>query len=520
MTAGPTPAEEESGRLDEPRRTDPRTFAVTAIDYLVRLAIPIGIASFAIFRDGEALGVLLFLPIAMLFIGMNFLFAWLAWRRLTYSTGETDIRVESGVVSRAARSVPYDRIQDVSLEQALVPRLFGLVKVAFETGAGGKDDLKLAYLTEAEGERLRELVRARKDGGAPQEAPSADGVPEQGGDLLFAMGPRRVVTFGLFEFSLVVVAAVGGFVGQFDFLLPFDVWEFEQWQAQFAGPGAWLSGLGFAAQVIGGMVLALMLLAVGFATGLARTILREWGFRLEKTAKGLRRRRGLLTRTDVVMPVHRVQALAIGTRIVRRPFGWHGLNVISLAQDSGGANHPVAPFAQMEEIERVIAATGFAAPDADLDWRRGSAKHRVDSALIAFSITLPIALAAGLTLSRIPEAPVGAWIAVLPALAGVVLAGREAFLWRFDRNAIDGVQIYSRHGWLAPRLTIGAREKLQSVEIAQGPIARWRGYATLHLGLAGGSFSIEGVPLERARKLRRAVLKSIAQRDFSAVIAE
>ena len=30
-------------------------------------------------------------------------------------TGENDIRVESGIISRAARSVPYERIQDVSL---------------------------------------------------------------------------------------------------------------------------------------------------------------------------------------------------------------------------------------------------------------------------------------------------------------------------------------------------------------------------------------------------------------------
>ena len=76
-------------------------------------------------------------------------------------------------------------------------------------------------------------------------------------------------------------------------------------------------------------------------------------------------------------------------------------------------------------------------------------------------------------------------------------------------------QIYARRGWLSPRLTISSRVKLQSAEIARGPIARRRGYATLHLGLAGGKMALHGLPLARAEALRDVVLASIARRDFS-----
>jgi len=47
-------------------------------------------------------------------------------------------------------------------------------------------------------------------------------------------------------------------------------------------------------------------LVVGMLSGIVRTFLRDWDFRLERTSKGFRRRRGMFTRTDVVMPVHRV----------------------------------------------------------------------------------------------------------------------------------------------------------------------------------------------------------------------
>jgi len=355
-------------------------------------------------------------------------------------------------------------------------------------------------------ERLRELVRSQKSGGPASVAREPDGEPP----VLFAMGPKRVLTFGLFEFSLAVVAVVAGAVQQFDFLLDFDVWEWREWQHLLAGPGGWLLALGVVGQIIAGALAVAALLLLGLVTGLVRTILREWDFRLERTDKGLRRRRGLLTRTDVVMPIHRVQALRIGTGLVRRWFGWYRLGVVSLAQDSGGANHAAAPFAQMPEIAPIVGETGFHLPHDDADWRRGSKRYRIDRVALAALILIPLAVGCALLL----DPPV--WLAAVPGLGWIALV--EAFRFNHDRNAIDAEQLYSRQGWLAPKLAISSRVKLQSVEIARGPIARRRGYATVHLGLAGGQASIPGITIARAEELRRAVLDSIAKRDFSELL--
>ena len=103
----------------------------------------------------------------------------------------------------------------------------------------------------------------------------------------------------------------------------------------------------------------------------------------------------------------------------------------------------------------------------------------------------------------------------LPLLALPVIAVGQYFRWRRARHAIDARQIYARQGWLAPSIDIANRVKLQSVEIAQGPLARRGNYATLRLGLAGGTLSFEAVPLSDARRIRAAVLDSIAGVDFS-----
>ncbi|WP_341713493.1 PH domain-containing protein [Erythrobacter sp.] len=491
-----------------PQRTDPRTFAVKAVSMMTQLVVPLAIAGATIFdKAGDADKLVYALPFVLAVIAINFALAYMRWLRLTYEVRENDIRVESGLLSRSARSVPYERIQDVSLEQKFLPRLFGLTEVKFETGAGGGEDLKLSFLAEEEGERLRQLVRARRDG--VEVLPEAEAVDREEPEvLLFAMGPRRVLTLGLFEFSLAVVAFVGGAAQQFDFLLPFEWWDVRQWYAALDGPGHRLAQFGLVAQVIG-IALALgSLLLVGTVTGLARTALREWDFRLERGEKGLRRRRGLLTRTDVVMPLHRVQALRLGTGILRRRFGWHSLKVVSLASDSGSANHDAVPFGRMEEIAPVVAETGFALPSIQVEWHPSAIAYRLDRAIIG---------AVALGMVALGNLAFGQWpIAIGVALVGFVWIPLHEYLrWRFDCHAIDSRQLYSRHGWLAPSLAIASRIKLQSVEIARGPLGRLRGYADLHFGLAGGKLRMRGVPLEDAQRIRAAVLDSIAGTDFS-----
>lgn len=492
------------------RRTDPLSFAVNGVTQLARMGVPLAIAAVTILGKGEAGKLLLVVPIVIAALGVNFLFAWLRWLRLTYVAGASDIRVESGIVSRAARSVPYERIQDVSIEQKLIPRLFGLVELRFETGAGGKDELKLAYLSRDEGEALRRLVRARRAGEALADAGGAVDEADEADDraqVLFAMDRQRLTTFGLFEFSLAVFAVLGGAAQYAESFMGIEMWDPDLWRRLFALQEEWILGLGPMAQVLGAVVALLTLLVIGSATGLARTFLRDWRFVLERTSRGFRRRRGLLTRTDVVMPLHRVQAVSISTGIVRGRFGWKSLSFVSLAQDSGSSNHVVAPFAQDEELEPIIRIAGFAPPADGLDWHRASTRYRFDSIVLKsgvfFLAAIPVAIFAPLPFVLVP----------LALAAGSAAA--NLYAWRFRRHALGGSQIISASGLLAPRTQIAQRVKLQSVEIAQGPIARRHGYATLHLGLAGGTFTTRGIALERARALSDAVLASIAERDFS-----
>mgnify|MGYP003114119670 CR=1 FL=1 len=469
-------------------------------------------ALIAVIFGGQSLfdsGAIVF-AILLLIIAANVAAAFYEWRVTRYLIGDSDVRVEKGLIARAARSVPYERIQDVSLEQALIPRLLGLVEVRFETGAGGKDELKLAYVSQAEGERLRRTVRARAEGAEQGSVANDMAVlaEDETGTTLFAMDLPRLITFGMFEFSLVVFALLIGAAQQLDFLLPFDIWDMEGWEGRMAGSEAYLSGLDMLGRALG-IVFALGGLAIlGFATGIFRTVTRDYGFLLEETPRGFRRRRGLLTRTDVVMPRHRVQAVTVSTRFLRRLFGWHGLSFISLAQDSGSANHDVAPFATMAEIAPIAAAAGFPLPETEPEWHRPSADYFFVRALVGIMVCIVCGVVATTFVGSI-------WPGMAFIALAAFLALRAHYLWRVERHALGDRQVLSNRGWLAPTLVLASRIKLHSAEVAQGPFGRWLGYADLNLGLAGGVLSFHGLKREEAFTMRRAVLESIAEVDFA-----
>lgn len=494
-----------------PRRTAPLSVALGALGAIRSAIIPAIAIVFSGIGGGERYWLAIGVGLAAAVIGTGA--AWLGWRRLTYVIGATDIRVESGLFSRTARSVPYERIQDVSLEAKLLPRLFGLVAVRFETGAGGAEDLSLEYLTTAEGERLRQLVREGREGEADAaEAdaasinPAARSTPERE-EVLYVLTPKRLVTFGLFEFSLAVFAVLGGLLQYVDNVTDIDVWNVDLWRRWMDEQGTVIASLGPYAQAAGALAGLLGLVLVGFATGVARTMLRDWGFTLTRSARGFRRQRGLFTRTDVVMPVHRVQGLVIGTGLVRYRFGWHSISFVSLAQDTEGESHIVAPFAQMGQITDIVTAAGFHLPDEATAWQRASQRYRTDSIMLSAGALVAAAILTALL------APAGLFL--IPLGLAVLSLAANLYAWEFRRFALDATQIFSTTGFLSPTSRIATRLKLHSVEITQGPIARLRGYATVHCGLAGGTFAIPGVPLAEARRMRAAVLDTITATDYA-----
>ena len=410
---------------------------------------------------------------------------FIRWSKLEYRVGAHEIRIDSGFLHRTSRAIPFDRVTDVDIEQGPVQRLLGLAKVKLETGAsaGSKEEEGVLHtIALARAEALREHIRARKGLAAIPAQTAAEG--RSGAPALYAMDTRRVLTAGLFNFSLAVIAAIFGATQTIGQPLGIDPFEREFWLDLLARSEP-LEALIIAHQIVAVIGGSLLLILIGIGTGLIRTTMREHGFRLDRTETGFRRRRGLLTLTDVTIPAKRAQAAIMATGPIRQHFGWWELKLQSLSQDGGRGDHVVAPLAHPEEAAAILSSLGWRNAPAAATWRLVS-KAFVTSHLISL-VPVGIATAA----ASIALGPIG----LLGLGVGAAMIGLRWASWRNTRYALEGGTLFVETGWWRHHRNIVPIRKIQSVDLSESWWTRLFGICSLRLGVAGGTgFANHHVP--------------------------
>ncbi|HEX8215688.1 MAG TPA: PH domain-containing protein, partial [Allosphingosinicella sp.] len=440
------------------RRLHPATFLTRTIRALPRYVV--GLPAVVGLTSDTDFGILLLIALGGAAVAAAG--AYLFWRRFGYGVGEREIVIESGILQRQRRVIPFDRIQDIDIEQGLLARLFGTAKIRIETGGGAKDEGSLDSVSLAEAHRLRELLRrghAAAGAGGEEGGRTAAAVSEP---LLFHMDFKRVLLAGLFNFSLVYLAVIFGSFEYLEALFGFDPLNLE-----------WIEPARALAQTAtwGLTVLALsIILLLGIVAGVVRTVARDYQFRLTRAGGGLRRRRGLLTLSEALIPFRRVQLSIIRSGLIARFFGWFRLEFQTLGADAAKAGNQVAaPFARMQEVRRVLAENSSEDLPAEGDYIRVSKRHILRQSLRwALWLVLPIL---GTSIAR-PE--------VLPLLLLLpVLIGAAALQWRHHRYCLTPLHLCVRHGFLTRRLWIVPYERVQALALDQGPLQRRLKLATL-----------------------------------------
>lgn len=514
------------------RRLAPLSIISELIQFITRSIIGFIAMGVFLLRDGDTRQFAVFLPLIIVAFAIAPIVRWFRFR---YTIGEREIRIEQGLLARSLRVIPMERVHDVALERKPVHRLFGLAKVTIETGGGGEgEEGTLDALTLTEAAELRDAIRAAQLANISvsplTDSPdsSTDKAREKAEELLYSMSATDLIKAGLFNFSLTFIAIVGAAVNQFDFLIPFDIYNPDFW-FDLLGRGQFLLNMGWLSQAIAILAALISLLLLGAATGIVRTILRDFGFTLTRTARGLRRTRGLLTQSDVIMPVYRVQTAIVSTGPVRRWFGYYALSVESLARDAEKQdNHSLAPHAKLDTVARLL-------DEIDLDLTPGEPgfgrRLPVFLSGIIWAIFLSgLALTIGvLGIKDYTIVSENSWLMRLLPWVEITLFGlaiwnvASAWLhWRMHHYWTTDTHIFIRHGIWNQRLIILPLVKLQSIDWVQGPLTQALGLAKIRFGVAGGSalatHELPWLPMAEVEALRAALIAPAAAVDYSVLV--
>ncbi len=453
-----------SDGASEPRHLHLATLVVRWLKVVPQmLAAFIGL-SVAMTKEGGAPALLI--AVLLLLAGAGFVA--LAWWRFTYRIAANEIVIEKGVLQRQRRVIPFDRVQDIAIEQPLLARIFGTARVTVETGGSERDEGRLDMIGLDDARALRDRVRRGKSAAAVAEG--AVEAPSAAEPVLFAMDVPRLLLAGLFNFSLVFLAVI---VAVLQYLDQFGLVEWNQWfTSARADQALHMATMGTL------LTLAVILVLAGMVAGVARMVSTNFGFRLTRAAAGFRRKRGLVTLTEIVIPLRRTQVALIESGPIGRLFGWHGLSFQTLGADrKEGGVQVAAPFARMEELLPILAEAGFPAPPPSADFqgvpRRALLRRAGPWLLLA-------AIATGAAFAVEPLAGFGGIVLFALAIAAVLR-------WRKHGHALDDRALFVRHGFLTRRLWIVPFEKAQTISVSRGPLQRSLALASLLVDSAGAT---------------------------------
>ncbi|WP_265530598.1 PH domain-containing protein [Sphingomicrobium marinum] len=436
----------------------------------------------------------------------------------SYRVADDELEMHSGILNRNHRSIPFDRVQDVNIEQNPIARLVGLARVKLETGAsasGGEEDGVIDSITLDRANDLRDLIRRHRAGvtaPTPAEAgaqPIVETADES--EPVFSMDIKRLAQLSVFNFSLAIVGVLFGLAQTYGDVLGIDPFSQRFWRDMLSQSET-LQGFVLANQFVTVIFGLLSFVFVGLLTGVIRTVPRDWGFRLNRTETGFRRRRGLFTLTDVVMPLKRVQAAIRATGPVRRAFGFAEMKLQSLARESAKVgDHLIAPLATQSETDAILEQMEWRPLEDSTDWQRPAKAYFWMGLLWLIPI---LALILGGLAVAATQREVPGWLSLLAIGIVAVMALGHYVDYRRRRHRIDGDRFLIRSGWWRQRLVILPLKNIQSADVAYNFISRAFGVADVKLGVAGGSgFSAHGVdsvPADDAYALRKKLLEEAA----------
>lgn len=341
MALDSEPATETTGR-----RTHPLTAVVQGALFAVAAAA--GLVGTILTGDGwGGLHPLLSLLVALvggLLLGMAF--GYVSWRFTRYVIDGTELRISSGVLTKASRRIPYERIQSVDIAEPLVARAFGLAELRIEMAGGSDSRTSLKFLRLADARGLRTVLLNRAHGEQAVE------VDDEHRSVIATVPPERVIIGTVLSLDF-LVAAVGAVV-----LLVLAI------------------GFGGLLALLGGIIP----LVTWLAQIVAQRVLQQWDFTLSRGDRGLRIERGLLSRSSQTIPFNRVQGIAIREPFVWRRLGWQRLEVDVAGYATGSSDDQgLAPSSVLLPIaDRRLAAAVIAEliPGATADVSRTLAPRR------------------------------------------------------------------------------------------------------------------------------------------------
>lgn len=474
--------------------------------------------------------------LAVIVVVVSFLF--LQWWAKTYAVDRDGVYLRSGIVIRQLRVARLPRIQAVDVVHPLLGRIFGLGMLTVEVAGGSDSRVVIGYLSTARLEALRDLILDLAAGDAEDPArtagSSARAVSTAAPGSAGSSGPVGPAAPGPpSDVGRVSGSAPLGFEGAVDAAPLRSAGKREEHPLYIVGPGILIGSILRSAMTLWAAVLVIVVVigvvmaVIGddgaglgvLLSGIAGPIAivgavwnrfnRGWGFQAAATPAGIRMRFGFTSEISSTLPPGRVHAVSIEQGLLWRREDWWRVRVGVAGREGSRSSDSSSSRTSEERTGDVLLPVG-----------------RRDTALRALWLVVPDLgvpdpggfLAVALSGADDDgagrrEAPAGS-----PSRGFIRISPRgrifSPLAWRREAIALTDTCVVLRFGRWTRRVSVVPYERIQSTRVLQGPFARSRGLATIHLDMVGRAVgtSLSNLDIADAAAIQRVVSERAPRR--------
>lgn len=476
--------------LERQRRLHPLSWLFVLIVQLRQFAFPLIVLLFTGRGDRNEFWPL----IGVAALAVYSIFQYFTYR---YRVLDGELVVRSGVFQKSVRHIPFSRIQNVSITQNVLHRLFNVAEVKLEAAGGAKAEAEMRVLSLDDAHELEGLIRTHAHVGSVMDTSAA---PATNAETLHRLSVAEVVKLGLINNrGMIVIGATIGVLFQtageaMGKIMRSGVKLLFGWSDSLH--------LGTSATVLGVVFVVIVFLVLVRMFSVLLALLQYYGFDLSQAGRRLTVQRGLLSRLRSSLPLRRIQAYGLSEGWLHRRFKKRSLKVdsaagVALNQEDKSPLRDLVPLASPEEMDKLIAR--FLASDQwpIHGWQslHGEAWKRE---FLLPSLFVLIASIAGAVFYA-PYCVAGILIIPVLLLRAKIWSAHAAFAHTENLVAV-------REGWLSREWRFAEISKLQGLSLREGILDRRYGMASLYLDTAGAhamtsAFRIPYLPRAQAEVL-------------------
>ena len=454
----------------------------------------------------------------------------LSWWRRAYAVDADGVYLRSGILSRKLRTARLPRIQSVDVVHPLLGRIFGLGQLTVEVAGGRNSRVVIGFLTTSELQTLRDRILDLAAGqidlfgpaveggavGAGAEGRDTDGVD----DAASAVRPEDLASEG----------TAGSQAAPAPRTSQLRASHFQEHPLYSVDSATLLGSLlrhpmtyTLLLSIVGTLVVGILIIVTDSMTGSeALTIISSyitmvialatmvwnqfnsaWNFHAAATPSGIRMSYGLTSETSRTLPPGRVHGVGLTGPILWRRKDWWKVDVTVAGRDERPHD------GQTREIGNLLLPVGSR-----------------DTALRALWLVVPdlgvpdpdrllIQALTGRDDDGVgdPQAPAGS------AERGFVRISRRGRIfrpltWRRAAVILTDTCVIIRHGRWRRRVAVFPYERIQSLRVRQGPLARRRSLASLRLDMVAQEVpaSITNLDAADAKALAARISRRALQR--------